>query len=100
MAYGGTTPAPHPPPPAGCDVMSPMRDPHVVSPRDLPHKQHLRAADNLLKNNRVMSEFSGYPNDPGGLLDGLVQVRLWVLQRRRRQQAACVQGLLQLLIEK
>ena len=52
--------------------MSPVRDHHVVSPRNLPHREHLRAADNLRKNKRVMSEFRGYPNDPGGLLDGLV----------------------------
>ena len=38
----------------------------------IPHRGHLRAADNLRKNKRVMSEFRGYPNDPGGLLDGLV----------------------------
>ena len=52
--------------------MSPVRDHYVVSPCDLPHREHLRAADNLLKNKRVMSEFRGYPNDSGGLLDGLV----------------------------
>ena len=57
---------------AVCDVMSPVRDHHVVSPRDLPHREHLRAADNLRKNKRLMSEFRGYPNEPGGLLDGLV----------------------------
>ena len=52
--------------------MSPVRDHLVVSPRDLPHREHLRAADNLRKNTPVMSEFRGYPNDPGGLLDGSV----------------------------
>ena len=57
---------------AVCDVMSPVRDHHVVSPRDLPHREHLRAADNMRRNKRVMSKFRGYPNDPGGLLDGLV----------------------------
>ena len=31
--------------------------------------EHLRVADNLRKNKRVMSEFRGYPNDPGCLLD-------------------------------
>ena len=56
---------------AACDAMSPVRDHHVVSPGDLPHREHLRAADNLRKNKRVMSEHRGYPNDPGGLLDGL-----------------------------
>ena len=85
---------------AVCDVMPPVRGHHVVSPRDLPHREHLRAADNLRKNKRVMSEFRGYPNDPGGLLDGLVLSVHWVLGRRRRRQAACVQGLLQLCIEK
>ena len=45
------------------------RDHHVVSPHDLPHREHLRAAYNLLKNKRVMSEFRCHPNDPGGFLD-------------------------------
>ena len=57
---------------AVCDVMSPVRDHRVVSPRDLAHREHLRAADNVRKNKRVMSALRGYPNDPGGLLDGLV----------------------------
>ena len=49
-----------------CDVMATVRDHHVVSRRDFPHRKHLRAADNLRKNTRVMSEFRGYPNYPGG----------------------------------
>ena len=52
--------------------MSLVRDHHVVSPRDLPNRKNLRAAGNLLKIIRVLSEFRGYPNDPGGMLDGLV----------------------------
>ena len=43
-----------------------------MSPRDRPHREHLRAVDNLRKNKRVMSKFRDYPNGPGGLLDGLV----------------------------
>ena len=57
---------------AVCDVMSTVRGHHVVSPRDLPRGEHLRAADNLRNNKRAMSELRGYPNDHGGLLDGLV----------------------------
>lgn len=52
--------------------MAPVRDHHVVSPCELPHGEHLRATENLLKNSRVMSGFRGYPHDPGCLLDGLV----------------------------
>ena len=47
-----------------CDVMSPVRDPHVMSPGDLSYKQHFRAAHNLRNNKRVMSEFSGTKTIP------------------------------------
>ena len=52
--------------------MTPARDHYIVSRCDLRHRKHLRAADNLLKNERVMSGFRGSPNDPRSLLDGLV----------------------------
>ncbi|CAN0374169.1 unnamed protein product [Laminaria digitata] len=57
---------------AVCDVMTPVRDHHLVSPSEIPHREILRATDNLRKHERVMSFFYNYPHDPDGFLDGLV----------------------------
>ena len=52
--------------------MTPVRDHHLVSPSEFPHKELLRSTDNLRNHERVMSGFRNYPHDPDGLLDGLV----------------------------
>ena len=47
-------------------------DHHVLSPRDLPHRENLRAAENLRMNKPMMSEFRGFSNDPDRYLNGLI----------------------------